>query len=79
MAVILPPIIAPVKMDAILLSTGITIQKVISNGQIVIPVSLRRKYGIRKGSRVPVQESNGHIVVQPRNTFRSSSIAFAVL
>ncbi len=40
-------------------------QKVTSKGQIVIPVALRRKYGIRRGNRVRVHESNGHIVVQP--------------
>ena len=40
-------------------------QKVTTKGQIVIPVSLRRKYGIRSGSRVRVHERSGLIVVQP--------------
>ncbi len=40
-------------------------QKVTPKGQIVIPVSLRRKYGLRKGSRVRVHEEGGRIVVQP--------------
>ena len=40
-------------------------QKVTPKGQIVIPVSLRRKYGLCKGSRVRVHEEDGRIVVQP--------------
>jgi len=41
-------------------------QRIITRkGQIVIPVSLRRKYGLRKGSRVQVHEEGGRIVVQP--------------
>ena len=40
-------------------------QTVTIKGQVVIPVALRRKYGIRKGTRVRVVEDNGHIAVLP--------------
>lgn len=36
-----------------------------SKGQIVIPASIRRKYGIRKGTRVEIHEEKGRIVLQP--------------
>jgi len=34
-------------------------------GQIVIPAALRRKYGIKKGTRIQVFEKNGDIVLNP--------------
>jgi AbrB family looped-hinge helix DNA binding protein len=34
-------------------------------GQILIPVALRRKFGIQAGTRIHVFEENGHIVLQP--------------
>jgi AbrB family looped-hinge helix DNA binding protein len=34
-------------------------------GQVLIPVALRRKYGIEKGTRIFVTEEKGHIVLQP--------------
>ena len=34
-------------------------------GQVVIPSKLRRKFGIKKGTRVFVYEKNGEIVVRP--------------
>jgi len=34
-------------------------------GQIVIPSSLRRKYGIKAGTKIHVYEENGQIVLQP--------------
>ena len=34
-------------------------------GQIVIPAALRRKYGIKKGTRIEIYEEKGGIVLQP--------------
>ena len=36
-----------------------------SKGQIVIPAPLRRKYGIRKGTRIRISEEHGEIVLRP--------------
>jgi len=37
-------------------------------GQIVIPAPLRRKYGIRKGTRIAVSDQQGWILLQPITT-----------
>lgn len=34
-------------------------------GQVLIPAPLRRKYGIKKGTRIFVTEEKGRIVLQP--------------
>lgn len=34
-------------------------------GQIVIPSLLRRKYGIKAGTKIHIYEENGRIVLQP--------------
>ncbi len=34
-------------------------------GQIVIPASLRRKYGIKAGTKIQVYEEGGRIILQP--------------
>lgn len=34
-------------------------------GQIVIPAALRKKYGIKKGTRIQVYEQDDHIVLNP--------------
>ena len=34
-------------------------------GQIVIPVEIRKKIGIRKGTKVFLEEKNGDIIVHP--------------
>jgi AbrB family looped-hinge helix DNA binding protein len=34
-------------------------------GQVLIPVALRRKYGIKAGTRIHVYEENGRIILQP--------------
>ena len=34
-------------------------------GQIVIPVGIRKKVGIQKGTRVFLEEKNGDIIVHP--------------
>jgi len=38
---------------------------VTSKGQVVVPARLRRKFGIKAGTRLNFQEENGRIVVQP--------------
>jgi AbrB family looped-hinge helix DNA binding protein len=38
---------------------------VTAKGQFVIPAELRRKYGIKKGTRISVSDRNGEIVLQP--------------
>jgi len=34
-------------------------------GQVLIPVALRRKYGITKGTRISITEEKGRIVLEP--------------
>lgn len=34
-------------------------------GQVLIPVALRKKFNIHKGTRLSVKESNGKIVLEP--------------
>lgn len=36
-------------------------------GQVVIPVRLRRKLGIKKGTRFAVEEENGSVILIPIN------------
>jgi len=36
-----------------------------TKGRIVIPASLRRKYGIKCGTRIYIYEDDGRIIVQP--------------
>lgn len=38
---------------------------VTSKGQLVIPARLRRKLGIRKGTRVSLKEQDGRLILQP--------------
>ena len=38
---------------------------VTTKGQLVIPARLRRRFGIKKGTRVTFVESGGHMIVQP--------------
>ena len=38
---------------------------VTSKGQIVIPVKLRKKTGIKEGTRVYLEEKDGEIVIHP--------------
>jgi len=38
---------------------------VTSKGQVVVPVRIRRKFGIKAGTRLNFQEEDGRIVVQP--------------
>jgi AbrB family looped-hinge helix DNA binding protein len=34
-------------------------------GQVLIPIALRRKFGIKAGTRIHVFEENGRIILQP--------------
>ncbi len=34
-------------------------------GQIVIPVELRRRYGLKKGDKLVLEERNGSIILRP--------------
>ncbi len=36
-----------------------------TKGQVVIPASLRRKYGIKSGTKIKVVEDDGRIVLVP--------------
>ncbi len=36
-----------------------------SKGQLVIPAELRRRLGMRKGTRVVITEDNGRLILQP--------------
>jgi len=47
-------------MDAMTESAYVT-----SKGQLVVPARLRRKYGIKAGTRLNFTEENGRIVMQP--------------
>jgi AbrB family looped-hinge helix DNA binding protein len=38
---------------------------VTTKGQLVIPIKLRKKLGIKKGTRVALHEDNGRLIVQP--------------
>jgi AbrB family looped-hinge helix DNA binding protein len=41
------------------------VSTVTTKGQLVIPSKLRRKYGIRKGTRVAMIEEEHRIILQP--------------
>jgi AbrB family looped-hinge helix DNA binding protein len=36
-----------------------------ARGQIVIPSGLRRKYGIRAGTRIVIEDGGQHIILKP--------------
>jgi AbrB family looped-hinge helix DNA binding protein len=38
---------------------------VTSKGQVVVPARIRRKYGIKPGTRLNFVEENGRLLVQP--------------
>ena len=42
-----------------------SVSTVTTKGQLVIPFKLRRKYGIRKGTRVAMIEEEHRIILQP--------------
>ena len=39
--------------------------RVTTKGQIVIPAPLRRKYGIKRGTRIDISDDDGRIVLHP--------------
>ena len=44
-------------------------------GQIVVPVKIRRKFGIKKGTRVAFIEQNGKLMIQPLDKSYFESLA----
>jgi AbrB family looped-hinge helix DNA binding protein len=44
-------------------------------GQIVVPAKIRRKFGIKKGTKIAFVEQNGKLIIQPldKNYFESLS------
>jgi AbrB family looped-hinge helix DNA binding protein len=44
------------------MDTSITIK-----GQVVIPAKIRQRLGLKKGTRIFVEERNGEIVLKPMN------------
>ena len=39
--------------------------RITANGQIVIPATLRRKYGIKEGTRIVISDDGNSIVLKP--------------
>lgn len=54
---------------------GMEISRVADKGQIVVPAKIRRKFGIRKGTKIAFIESQGKLIVQPLNKGYFESIA----
>ncbi len=46
---------------------------VTTKGQIVVPARIRRKFGIKKGTKIAFIEQNGKLIIQPldKNYFAS--------
>jgi len=44
-------------------------------GQIVVPVRMRRKFGIKKGTKVAFIEQNGKLIIQPLDRIYFESLA----
>ena len=44
------------------METAVTIK-----GQVVIPAKLRQKLGIKKGTRLYIEERNGELILRPLN------------
>jgi AbrB family looped-hinge helix DNA binding protein len=46
---------------------------VAAKGQIVVPAKIRRKFGIKKGTKIAFVEQNGKLMIQPldKNYFKS--------
>jgi AbrB family looped-hinge helix DNA binding protein len=42
-------------------------------GQVVVPANIRRKFGIKKGTKIAFIEQNGKLIIQPldKNYFES--------
>jgi len=52
---------------SVILSTMVerTETRATEKGQIVIPAALRKKYGIKKGTRIQVYAEDDHIILNP--------------
>jgi AbrB family looped-hinge helix DNA binding protein len=44
-------------------------------GQIVVPVKIRRKFGIKKGTTIAFIEQNGKLIIQPLDKSYFESLA----
>ena len=44
-------------------------------GQIVVPVKIRRKFGIKKGTKIAFIEQNGKLIIQPLDKGYFESLA----
>jgi len=44
-------------------------------GQIVVPVKIRRKFGIKKGTKIAFIEQNGKLFIQPLDKSYFESLA----
>lgn len=42
-----------------------SIVKTTEKGQVVIPIEIRKKYRIAKGTRITIYEKNGEIILKP--------------
>jgi AbrB family looped-hinge helix DNA binding protein len=42
-------------------------------GQVVVPANIRRRFGIKKGTKIAFIEQNGKLIIQPldKNYFKS--------
>jgi len=48
---------------------------VTSKGQIVVPARIRKKFGIRKGTKIAFIERDGKLIIQPLNKSYFLSLA----
>lgn len=65
-----------------------SIVRTTAKGQVVIPIEVRRKYHITKGTKVKIEEKGGEIVIKPlladpvkeaKGLFRKGDSALRVL
>lgn len=50
------------------METRVNMSCITKKGQIVIPAAMRRRAGLRAGTRVYFQERNGDIVIRPESS-----------
>ena len=48
---------------------------VTTKGQIVVPAKIRRKFGIKKGTKIAFIEQNGKLIIQPLDKTYFESLA----
>ena len=44
-------------------------------GQIVVPAKIRRKFGIKKGTKIAFVEQNGKLMIQPLDKYYFENLA----